>query len=81
MSVFGALPNGTQGRIASTHWKTIKIVPSALHPVSAASRNRYHNHCAQVIDEYADRFKYGTIRGALRSVYIKVIGRYSRLSI
>ena len=37
-----------------------KIVPAALDSVSAVSINRYYNHCARVIDAYADGFKYGT---------------------
>ena len=37
-----------------------KIVPAALDSVLAVSINRYYNHCARVIDAYADGFKYGT---------------------
>ena len=37
-----------------------KIVPAALDSVSAVSISRYYNHCAWVINAYADGFKYGT---------------------
>ena len=35
-------------------------MPAALDSVLATSINRYYNHCAWVIDAYADGFKYGT---------------------
>ena len=37
-----------------------KVVPAALHSVSAASINRYYNHCAQAIAAYADGPEHGT---------------------
>ena len=36
------------------------LPPAALDSVSAVSINRYHNHCARLVDAYADGFKYGT---------------------
>ena len=36
------------------------MVPAALDSVLAVSISRYYNHCARVIDAYADGFKYGT---------------------
>ena len=35
------------------------MVPAALDSVSAVSINRRFNHCARMIDAYADGFKYG----------------------
>ena len=60
MSVFGALPNGTQGRITSAWEGLRRIVPAALDSVLAVPINRYYNHCARVIDAYVDGLKHGT---------------------
>ena len=45
-----------------------KIAPATLESVSAVSINRHHNHCARVIDAYADGLKYGT-KGFTARVY------------
>ena len=37
-----------------------KILPEALNSVSSATINRYYNHCVQIMEAYAEGFKYGT---------------------